>query len=379
VKRTASRTQAGLFRKFNRLATILLILGSITACNLARGDSHTQPPPPGNQDLIQSLRSLHYDRYLLEPQFTPEHTQSQGWDVYTYPTDQLLCILGSQYFLMARRGTQAEKTVVWLDGGGACYPGRDDCAKEAQFYSWIQDGGLASSTPENPVRDWNFIYIPYCDGSLHMGDASADYDGDGVVDHWHWGLKSTSAALRLVSDLFPDTQDILIAGCSAGGAGTLAAATVARIQFPQAHLFVLNVSGSGLVNPANKETADLARQTWNVEQFITRDCPLCDQQIIYLYAWLLERDTRLKVGLFSSYQDAMTSTGWGLSGADFEALLIQTTAEIHTNHPGSFERFFISGDSHCLGDYSYAVNGITFWEWITYMVKDDARWVDQLE
>lgn len=33
--------------------------------------------------------------------------------------------------------------------------------------------------PRNPLRDWNFVRVPYCNGSTHMGDNEADYDGDG--------------------------------------------------------------------------------------------------------------------------------------------------------------------------------------------------------
>jgi hypothetical protein len=374
------RHQKKLSRIMPGLAVaILLVIVWITACRPARLSTGSQPSPPGNQDLIRALRNLHFDKYLGSPQFEPTRAHIQGWDVFQYQTAQLRCILGGDYFIMARRGTETNRTVLWLDGGGACWPGRDDCVQEAQFHPWIEEQGLAALRDDNPVRTWNFIYVPYCDGSIHFGDSDADYDGDGVIDHWHWGLRSTSAAVQLMKDLFPDSQEILIAGCSAGGAGTIGAAPIARLQFPDARLYVLNVSGSGLINPAMREVFELAKDSWNVEQFIPGDCPKCNQQIIYMYAWLLERDPFLKVGLFSSYYDAVTSSGWGMSPEEFEPLLIDVTDAIRADYPDKFSRYFIIGDRHCMDDYSYAVNGVSFWDWVGYLVSDDPRWMDILE
>jgi len=359
---------------FHKLAAVILFLIlSLTSCRPA------QAPSGGNQNLISALRSLHFDKYLQTPQFEPEHTSVRGWEVYSYPTDELRCILGGEYFIMARKGTQTDRTVIWLDGGGACWPGRDDCAKEAQYYGWIEERGLASLQVKNPVRTWNFIYVPYCDGSLHLGDSDADYDGDGVMDHWHWGLKSTSAAVRLMGELFPGTQEILIAGCSAGGAGTIGAASVARLQFPDAKLYVLIVSGPGLVSPEKTEALRVVKETWNVGQFIPGDCATCNQQLTFMYSWLLERDPGLKVGLFSSYHDALTSSGWGVAPEVYEALITDVTGTIHADHPDTFKRYFITGEGHCLDDYSYEVNGVSFWDWVGYLVNDDPRWVDILE
>ena len=359
--------------------SILLLVGFLTSCSFFRNSTSPGPSSEGSQDLVKALHDLHFDKYLQTPAFEPDKSQAQGWDLYTYPAEQLHCVTGDQYFIMARRGSETDKTVLWMEGGGACWPGRDDCAKQAQFYSWIQELGLASSLEENPVRSWNFIYLPYCDGSLHLGDSDADYDGDGVIDHWHWGLKTTSAAVGLMKALFPVTQKVLIGGCSAGGAGTIGASAVVRLGFPDARLYVLNVSGAGLINPAMTEIPQLVKETWNIGQFIPDDCPRCNQQITFMYAWLLERDPWLKVGLFSSYHDSVTSSGWGIPPADFESLLFTTTEAIRSDHSNKFNRFFIDGDSHCLDNYSHSVDGVTFWDWIDYLVNDDPRWTDILE
>lgn len=361
------------------LVAALLTIGSMTSCALTRPSTGVQPTTTPEQDLIRTLQDMNFGKYLESPQFEPEHRMLQGWDVYTYPTEELRCILGGEYFLMARKGMESDKTVIWFDGGGACYPGREDCTKEARFPGWIGDHDLASMDERNPVRNWNFISVPYCDGSLHLGDSDVDYNGDGLVDHWHWGLKTTSAAVQLMRKLFPASQKILIAGCSAGGGGTVGIAPVVRLEFPDARLYVLNVSGTGLMNPAMPDVLEVIKKTWNIDQFIPDDCPRCNQQIASMYSWLLERDSRLKVGLFSSYHDQMVRTSWGMAPETFKSLIIRTTETIRAEHPDTFKRYFIAGDMHCLADYLYSVNGISFWDWIGFLVNDDPRWVDILE
>lgn len=332
-----------------------------------------------NQALLDALQGLSFARYLDNPQFAPVYSQAQGWDVYTYRTDDLRCILGGEFFILARRGAEADKTVIWLEGGGSCFPGRDDCSKEAVLPEEYKLQGLPSLDEVNPVKSWNFIYVPYCDGSLHLGDNDADYDNNKAVDHWHWGLKTTSAAVQLMQKLFPASEKILLAGCSAGGGGTIGAAPVVRLQFSQANLYVLNVSGSGLTDPTRPEAIDLIKKTWNIGQLIPGDCPKCNEQLIYMYSWLLERDSELKVGIFSSYYDRVVSTGWGLAPEAFQALLMSTTDAIRAEHVDTFKRFFIAGDMHCIADYSYRVNGVSLWDWVGYLVNDDPGWSDILE
>jgi hypothetical protein len=362
-----------------RIVTTLLVIGSVAACAPVRTAPVPQASESERQELVAALRNLHFDKYLASPPFHPDHVQSGDWDVYSYPTDELQCIDGGAYFLMTRPGSQADSTVLWLEGGGACWPGRDDCTTEAVFNPWIEEHGLASPDPSNPVKTWNFVYVPYCDGSIHLGDNDADYNGDGVPDHLHWGLKATSAAVRLMKERFPSSQRILIAGCSAGAGGTIGATPVVRLQFPEARLYVLSVSGLGLIDPARADLVGIIKEAWNIAQFLPADCPRCDEQLTYMYSWLLDRDPALKVGAVSSYQDVTVSSGWGIPPEAYQSLILDTTEAIRADHPDMFKRYFIAGDMHCIDNYAYSVGEVSFWDWIGYLVNDDNRWTDNLE
>ena len=261
----------------------------------------------------------------------------------------------------------------------ACWPGQDACTKEVNPHRNLSTG-LASKGAENPVGDWSFIFVPYCDGSVHIGDNNADYDGDGATDHWHWGLKTTSAAVTLMKDNFPKPEKILVTGCSAGGYGTIMAIAVIRTQFPNAKIYVFNESGPGLLNPEDIATRDLILETWNITPYLPSDCTLCKAQLIWFYDWMLDRDSNLKIGLFSSYQDEVIGkTYLGMSPDKFETLLVTTSESIQMEHPDNFKRFFINGTEHCVSNYFYDVNGISIINWVDYLVNDHENWTDILE
>jgi hypothetical protein len=98
-----------------------------------------------------------------------------------------------------------------------------------------------------------------------------------------------------------------------------------------------------------------------------------------LFDWLLDRDPELKIGMYSSYQDAVISNVVGMSGEENERLLRSTTDQIHQNHPDTFKRYFIQGDSHYISDFYNQVNGITVWDWLDALVNDHTSWKDILE
>lgn len=255
----------------------------------------------------------------------------------------------------------------------------DQCESEPQNIV-TNDDDLTSNQPNNPVAGWNFIWVPYCDGSVHMGDNNADYDNDTQTDHWHWGLRNTSAAVTLMEELVPYPEKILITGCSAGGYGTFIATMLIRLVYPNAKLYVVNDSGPGLFDPDKPDTWQLIKNTWNIEPLLPDDCLECGDQLIYLYKWMLTRDDDLNIGLFSSYRDEVIGgTYLSMAPAEFEELLMTESGGLRQLFPDTFKRFFINGSSHCISDYEYEVNRVSILEWIGYLVNDENQWADVLE
>ncbi len=67
------------------------------------------------------------------------------------------------------------------------------------------------------------VYVPYCTGDVHTGNAVATYDdgsGDSVVFH-HEGHADMEAVVSWIDGQFTHVPKMLVTGCSAGGVGSL--------------------------------------------------------------------------------------------------------------------------------------------------------------
>ncbi len=356
--------------------SILIFSFVYVGCAGGGGESASKDP----SGLIKSLKKLNIDKYMgitYKERFP--NPDDPEWDIYYYDKTDCKCIYENEFYIGAREKPDNFNVIFMMSGGGACWPGREECESEPQNIV-TSDDDLTSNQPDNPVAGWNVVWVPYCDGSVHMGDNNADYDGDGETDHWHWGFKSTSAAVTLMEELFPHPEKILITGCSAGGYGTFIATMLIRLVYPNAKLYVVNDSGPGLFDPEKPDTWQLIKNTWKIEPLLPDDCPECHDQVIYLYKWVLARDDNLKIGLFSSYRDEVIGGDYlGMAPIDFEELLMTESGVLRQLFPDTFKRYFINGSSHCISDYEYEVNGISIIEWIDHLVNDENQWADVLE
>ena len=340
------------------------------------------------QEYLQTLEGSAFNKYLNNPPSYSDMVHTAAWDVYFFKSEDFQCVQRGDYNLFVHKGGEADKTVLWLQAGGECWPGHacggTSPATVDAFDKLLTELNQTPFGPvmpdaQNPLAAWNYIFVPSCDGSFHFGDSEADYDGDGNIDHYHNGLRQSTAAITLMKKFFPDSQKILIAGNSTGGYGTFGITPVVRLAYPDANLYVLNDSGPGIFSSKEPAIWPLMIKTWNLDPLLPQDCTQCHEQLIYLYNWLLARDSKLKIGLFSSYQDATVSPEMGMSGAENEARLRELTGQIHQDHADTFKRFLIKGDSHTITNYNLSVDGVSIWNWVGYLVNDDSKWADLSE
>ncbi|RLN87664.1 hypothetical protein BBJ28_00016872 [Nothophytophthora sp. Chile5] len=132
-----------------------------------------------------------------------------------------------------------KKLMLYFQGGGACI---DDltCAFGLQcmyetFYPNarpLSTGVLNRSNDANLFNDYNIVHLPYCTGDLHVGshvdliEDSALYSlldmpeclGHNMTLH-QVGYNNTKAVLDWAVENFPDPEEIIISGSSAGALG----------------------------------------------------------------------------------------------------------------------------------------------------------------
>lgn len=151
-----------------------------------------------------------------------------------------LCSDGSEYFLFVRKGT-SKNVIIHFSGGGACWDDPtcsapitisaafmhgDEKDLKAFYYPTVIDffdrfltgGAINKERENNPFKDWNVVFIPYCTGDFHVGNVTTTYKvGNKETEVHHNGRNNTLAALEWVYANFTSPEKILVSGESAGG------------------------------------------------------------------------------------------------------------------------------------------------------------------
>jgi hypothetical protein len=341
------------------------------------------PSETGTPSLVMELEATGIGQYL-GTSAAVTMTAGPVWDSYSYdPLAELaICLRGSRYQVEVHHGTN-NKVLLYLEGGGACW-NYQTCwgSPTAKLTAdpTFGDGILNFSNPDNPFRDWNVVYAPYCDGSVFGGDHIADYQGNKT---YHHGIENLSAAVAMLRDQFPDPEMIAVMGSSAGGYGTYSGYGVTRVAFPDTPIVVLDDSGPGLQNHDETQAIADRNENWRFQQFVPPSCTQCADQITYLSEWAIDRDPTLRVGYFSNLQDAVIRTFNNLSGPAYEALLLQVTGDLHSRQPDRFKRFYVQGESHTILElptfYTTEVDGIRIRDWAADLITDGPAWQDIIE
>jgi hypothetical protein len=212
-----------------------------------------------------------------------------------------VCGNGSQYkFFISRSlgGTNSNNLLIYMEPGGACWDRAsciDGTARGAANPDGITDnhmdggGGVPWGVVEhllwcsqefNPAWDWTLVFIPYCTGDVHAGSRTVMYDD---VEWHHQGHTNVLAATEWLNDEYPQVPQMLLTGCSAGGAGA-----IANYYFVREGLegldrgYMLNDSGPIFPAAADDPTAwsrqlhDEIKDVWGVQDLLDEHFPQYD-------------------------------------------------------------------------------------------------------
>jgi hypothetical protein len=150
----------------------------------------------------------------------------------------------STYFFQVfpNGGPDKSKLLLFFLGGGAC-AGEDTCAFGIQCSLGANNtfttaaasfsaGVFDRSVPDNMFKDWNIVSIPYCTGDIHIGNrVTAPYESGveallgnpqclGLDFAMHMnGYNNTMAVLDWALENYPDVDDLIVGGASAGSLG----------------------------------------------------------------------------------------------------------------------------------------------------------------
>jgi hypothetical protein len=313
-----------------------------------------------------------------------------------------LCRDGSPTGFGVRLNPASDKLFIYLEGGGACFSTltctlNPSSYGELAFMGWASGGkgGLFDTeNQDNPVRDWNGIYIPYCTGDVHAGNAT-DIDVPGIgapAGQSFVGYRNIGLYLDRIIPTFPSVTQVLLTGSSAGGVG--AAYNYDRVAQAFCPRPVVLVDDAG--PPMSDEYLAPClqkrwRELWGLDGTLPVGCPDCSGAdgggIVNYATYLADRYPDARLGLVSSEEDDVIRLFYGfgendcgnldgvlpssMSGPRFREGLANLRDSYLSKSP-VWGTYFVPGAAHTfLGGGGYTatkVEDVPLTEWISTMI-----------
>jgi hypothetical protein len=324
-----------------------------------------------------------------EPLSAPDLT----WTWVDFPNTQ--CRNGSTAGIALSLNGDSDKLMIYLEGGGACFDGltcvgNPDSVGDQRLE---RTGGLfARGQPENPVADWNHVFVPYCTGDVHAGTNPRGVI-PGLPEQRFVGRLNLEKFLLRIVPTFPNASQVLLTGVSAGGFGAAANTEFVQRAFGDIPVTVIDDSGPPMSTEYLPECLQARwRQLWGFEESILADCGAdCpnpdDYSIPYTLHVAREFPDRMG-GLIETTADSVITLFYGygtnnctgslltpMSAEDFTAGLLDYRATVQ-DAGANLGTYFVTGSQHTwLGGaslYTQTTGGVRMIDWVTDIIEGRA-------
>jgi hypothetical protein len=297
------------------------------------------------------------------------------------PGGECQCSDGSQFSFWVREANP-EKVVFFFQDGGNCFSA-ETCAPDSGSYTTTitegpdREGMFDFADERNPFADYSVVFVPYCTGDVHIGNATKEYAPGLTIQHK--GYVNGTAALDHLAATFPGATDVVVMGESAGSIAAPLYAGLVSDRLPDARITVVaNGSGGtpdlpddlrgrlaaawglGDTMPAWPENAGLTAEQWASDSGLFVQSGRHDPGIVFArvdYAY-----------------DARQQLGFSRFGVPAEDLLSRIDAnETRVEGAGvNLLSYIAAGDGHtALSDrafYTETIDGETLVDWVTRLV-----------
>ncbi len=325
----------------------------------------------------------------------PAGAEAQGWETVV-PGGETICSDGSPYRFFVHRGDPG-RLLVEFEGGGACWSGAT-CEADVYNKTVTSDPETARQTgqlqgiydrgnPANPLKDYTHVYIPYCTGDLHWGNAVASYTGASgkPLMIQHKGAANAATALNWAGVNVPAPAQVVVAGCSAGGYGAaLWSAKIAQ-AYPGARMVELADSAAGVVPDGFFATT---LTSWNVADAWPAFIPdlaldRVDPSTLTLPKLYTAVAGFFPTASFSQFNTRADSTQIFFyvltkgsisvtDPVDWSMKMAANVEQISAASP-NFRAYLAPGTEHCIINrpsfYTQAVGGKKFSDWVTTLLS----------
>ena len=316
------------------------------------------------------------------PEVTAAPAEAGEW--LSIPADDCECSDGSPFELW-QRPADPTKVVLFLEGGGACFSA-ETCAPDSPVFTKNLELGeeprssgiFDSGNPENPFADYSIVYVPYCTGDVHLGDRVNEYTDPLTISHT--GFDNASKGLDTVVADYPEIEQLVVAGSSAGSVPAPAFAGLAADALPDAEILAFG-DASGAYPDVPELNAQIGAEwgvlanvpDWPVNEGLTAE----EFSFPGLYVQAGTQHPDITFARFDNAFDGVQTFFSGLLGVDASDLLGMidaTEAQIETAGV-PLASYIAPGDDHTiLGSddlYVLEVEGVRFVDFLSTLVDGD--------
>jgi hypothetical protein len=280
--------------------------------------------------------------------------------------------------------------LLFLDGGGACWdyatcflsplasPGPFGRAQLPGRTAGFAGTPFDRADARNAFARFTFVFVPYCTGDLHAGDAQRSYSTAGLParSFAHRGRANLRADVARLAAEVPSPRRLVVSGASAGGYGALLNYDAVRAAWPSERAFLLDDSGPPLEGDALQPALRGAwRSSWALDPLLDALCATCRDDFSAAVPAIVARHPADRVALLSSLQDRVIGAFTLLPGPAFEVALRLTVRDRFDPLPQA-RTFLVPGDAHALlaAPASFTAGGVELRDWLRQMVEGDAAW-----
>ena len=334
-----------------------------------------------------------------EPFTHPLQTAESNLGTWTwYDVDGMYCRDGSATGLVTRMN-DPKKLVIYINGGGACY-NQATCASNPSSFTEENaidllttqgnPGIFNNERTENPVKDWSFVFIPYCTGDVHSGRNEDGRALDVPGNQMYVGNYNFINAMEFIAPYFleNDVEEILFFGLSAGGFGVYINALELEEFFPGIKKTIINDSGPLFKDEDAFSVCLQLGFNFIFNLPIPADFLYCCDNLSLgnVYEYAATKYPNYNYGFTSSLEDEVIRffLGFGQNTCSSDEILpapvfrsaIQSLRDDHLIPGGKWSTFLIDSDSHTLlaSDNKYydrPIDGIYLYDWVQAVINGE--------
>ncbi len=311
--------------------------------------------------------------------------------------DDCLCADGSEYTYFTRTVPDSTKVLLYFQGGGACF--NEVMCQFGDDGTYLPNVTLAGDTPgnnsgifnydieANPFADYSVVYMPYCTGDVHLGDATTPYSDDLTIEHN--GFPNAMHGLDFITANHADATEVFVTGSSAGGVPAPLFAALAAEALPDAEVAALADASGGY--PSNPAVNGVIGGLWNTEAAIP-DWPELEGAtaanfgIPDLFHLAGNHNPDIRFARYDNAWDSVQVSFSAFAGVGEEGLpaVLELNEQLVEGEGVDLPVYIAPGTDHTIltGDamYSLEVEGVPFIEWLTSFVAgetpEDVRCVE---